>query len=523
MKKVSVAPNGVKYRLPDAGDNVAEVKVIDEITARQRKLGRKIVAVQGLGFVGAVMAAVIADATNKKGKPIYFVHGQQRPSGRSYWKVPVINKGCSPIEAEDPEIPKIFPRIVKRKKTLRATWHNRAFEVADIIVVDIQLDATKPVFGNAAKGYCDTSAFESAMKTLGEHIKPNALVLIETTVPPGTSQHIVRPILEREFKKRGIDIRKSPPRIAHSYERVMPGREYVSSIRDFWRTYSGIDKECADRTKRFLKDVLNTKKFPIYCLGNTNASELAKTMENSFRAANIALVHEWALFAEEVGINLFEVVQSIRVRPTHRNLMNPGFGVGGYCLTKDPVLANWASKKIFKRKMGLPMAVGAVDINDLMPLHTLDLIKGALGGKIRKKSLKNRKVHILGVSYLKDVGDTRHSPTEILWNGLVKEGAKPTCHDPLVKAWPELPKVKVQKALYRSLKGADAVVFAVGHKEYMRLDPTRVVKAAGRKPAIIDTQNLITDEKISKYLRLGCEVRGVGKGHIPILRDQSLK
>ena len=196
--------------------------------------------------------------------------------------------------------------------------------------------------------------------------------------------------------------------------------------------------------------------------------------------------------------------------------MNPGFGVGGYCLTKDPVLANWAAKTIFKKKRGLPMAVEAVDINDLMPLHTLDLIRKALGGKI-----KGKKVHILGASYLKDVGDTRHSPSEILWNALVKKGAKPSCHDPLVKVWPEIPGAKVQKNLDKSLKGADAIVFAVGHEQYLKLNPSSVVKAAGKKKvAIIDTQNLITDENIKKYLKLGCEVLGVGKGHIPALKAE---
>jgi nucleotide sugar dehydrogenase len=381
--------------------------------------------------------------------------------------------------------------------------------------VDIQLDATKPEFGNATKGYCDTKAFENAMQTLGQHIRPEALVLVETTVPPGTSQHIVKPILEKEFKKRGIDIKKNPPRIAHSYERVMPGANYVSSIRDFWRSFAGIDQVSQEKAEKFLKNVLNYKEFPIACLGNTNASELAKTFENSFRATNIALVHEWALFAEEVGINLFEVVESIRVRPTHNNLMRPGFGVGGYCLTKDPVLANWASLGIFKRKQGLPLAVQAVDINDTMPLHSVDLTREALGG-----SLKGKKVHLLGVSYLQDVGDTRHSPSEIYWNAIVKEKANASCHDPLVKVWPEVEDAKVDKDLMGSLKGADAVVFAVGHREYKGLDPAAVVKATGKTPAIIDTQNILTDDELKGYLKLGCEVKGVGKGHIPALKEK---
>ena len=515
MAKFSESPDGKRYEFPDEAADREEVKQLEAISAEQRALGRGIVAVQGLGFVGAVMATVVADAVDGEGKPLYFVHGQQRASGRSYWKVPVLNEGRSPIEAEDPEIAEIFPRTIKEKKTLRATWHNKAFELADVIVVDIQLDATKPVFGDAAKGYCDTKAFRSAIKTIGEHMNPKALVLVETTVPPGTCQHIVKPILTEEFKKRGLDLKENSPRIAHSYERVMPGREYVSSIRDFWRTYSGIDKESEELARKFLTNVLNTKEFPIYQLGNTNASEMAKTMENSFRATNIALVYEWALFAEEAGINLFEVIKSIRVRPTHANLMNPGFGVGGYCLTKDPVLAHWASREFFKREKGLDMAVNSVDINDLMPLHSVELTRAALGG-----SLKGKKVHLLGASYLKDVGDTRHSPSETFWNALVKEGAVPSVHDPLVKVWPEIPGVKVEKDLLGSLKDADAVVFAVGHEEYVQLNPGDVVKATGKTPAIIDTQNLIDDGRIKEYLRLGCEVRGVGKGHITQLKTE---
>ena len=513
MEKFSVSPEGVKYALPDERAEREEIKVLDEVTLKQKQLGRKIVAVQGLGFVGAVMAEVVADST-KNGKPIYFVHGVQRPSMRSYWKVPVINRGESPIEATDPEVAEIFPRIVKEKKTLRATWSSHAFSLADIIVVDIQLDATKPVFGDAKTGYCDTGGFEKAIADLGRNIKPEALVLVETTVPPGTCRHIVKPILEREFKARGIDLSKNPPRIAHSYERVMPGRNYVSSIRNFWRTYSGIDETSTGMAEEFLNNVLDTKDYPLYKLNNTNASELAKTFENSFRATNIALVHEWALLAEEVGINLFEVVKSIRVRPTHRNLMNPGFGVGGYCLTKDPVLANWASLNIFKRTKGLEMAVHSVDINDLMPLHSLELAKSALGGTVSGK-----KVHLLGASYLNDVGDTRHSPSEIFWKAAAKEGAILSVHDPLVKVWPEVPEAKLETDLFGSLKDKDAVIFAVGHQEYLELDPQKVVEAAGKSLAIIDTQNLLNDEKIMKYLDLGFEVKGVGKGHIKNLKS----
>ncbi len=274
MKTVSISPNGKEYQLPSEADSQKELEELRKITAEQRKLGRKIVAVQGMGFVGCVMAAVVADAVDKRGEPLYFVHGQQRASARSFWKVPVINSGVPPVSSSDAEVPKIYHRTVVEKKTLRATWLNYAYDVADIVVVDIQLDATKPAFGDASLGYCDMSAFRDGMKTLGKYISPECLILVETTVPPGTCQNVVKPVIEEEFKKRGIDIKKSPPLIAHSYERVMPGAKYVSSIRDFWRVFSGVNEKSKDIAREFLNNILDTEKYPLTELDNTNADAL---------------------------------------------------------------------------------------------------------------------------------------------------------------------------------------------------------------------------------------------------------
>ena len=227
MLKTSIAPDGKEYPLPTEEDNAKERELLVKITDEQRAKGRKIVAVQGLGFVGCVMAAVVADATDKDGNPIYFVHGHQRPSKRSFWKVPVINSGVTPVNSSDPEVPEIFHRTVVEKKNLRATSEDSVYSLVDVVVVDIQLDATKPAFGEAEKGYCDITGFREGIRMLGKHINPETLVLVETTVPPGTCEKIVKPILEEEFTKRGIDIAQNPPLVAHSYERVMPGSKYV--------------------------------------------------------------------------------------------------------------------------------------------------------------------------------------------------------------------------------------------------------------------------------------------------------
>ncbi len=509
MLKTSIAPDGKEYPLPTEEDNEKERKRLVKITKEERAKGRKIVAVQGLGFVGCVMAAVVADATDKDGNPIYYVHGHQRPSKRSFWKVPVINSGVTPVASSDPEVPEIFQRTVVEKKNLRATSEDSVYSLVDIVVVDIQLDATKPAFGQAEKGYCDITGFREGIRMLGQHINPDCLVLVETTVPPGTCEKVVKPILEEEFTKRGIDIAHNPPLVAHSYERVMPGSKYVSSIRDFWRVFSGVNKRSTDMCRDFLSNVLNVEEFPLTQLDSTNASELSKTMENSYRATNIALTLEWARFAEQIGVDIFKVRDAIRKRKgTHDNMLRPSLGVGGYCLTKDPVLANWAMGALFDLPGELSVAINSVNINDTMPLHTIDIIKKEF------KEVKNLKISLLGVSYLENVGDTRHSPSKTLVEFLRKDLALVRAHDSYVEHWDELEEVTVEKDLPAVLEGAQVVIFAVGHDQYKKLEPQELIDMCKTRPLIVDCSNFLDDVKINKYKGLGCKVRGVGKGHI---------
>ncbi|MGQ9597558.1 MAG: nucleotide sugar dehydrogenase [Thermoproteota archaeon] len=527
MIEYSISPEGVKYEIPTKEELRDEFTKIERVVQEQKEKGREIVTVMGLGFVGAVMAAVVADA---KDSP-YFVLGYQRPSKRSYWKIQYINSGIPPVSAEDPEIPEIFRRTVLEKKTLLATSCEESLGLADIIVVDIQLDAIKPAFGKAEMGYVELDAFKAGCKTIGKYMKEDALVLIETTVPPGTCEKIVLPILKEEREKRGM---RKPPCLAHSYERVMPGRKYVSSIRDFWRTWAGINRESSDFAGKFLSRVVT---YPLYEAEDTNASEVAKVLENSYRAVNIAFIYDWTLRAEEIGIDLWKVLPGIRVRPTHNNIMNPGLGVGGYCLTKDSVLANWAFREIFGCGDGVPYTIEAIDINDKMPFHTVDLVVDAL--KEVGRNINGSVVTILGASYLADVGDTRHSPSEILIRRLKEMRTEIRVHDPYVKFWPEfahqdedefslakqfknqegLKNLKVEQELEKVIKGADAIVFAVRHKDYLRLEPKEVLRMNGGVPAIVDAFNIIDDDGIMEYLRNGCSVRGVGKGHIRRLKQ----
>jgi nucleotide sugar dehydrogenase len=348
--------------------------------------------------------------------------------------------------------------------------------------------------------------------------------------------------MKKAFKKRGI---KSDPLLAHSYERVMPGRNYVASIRDFWRVCSGINEEAKRRVVKFLNEVLNTEKFPLTVMDRPIESETAKIVENSYRATILAFLNEWSLFAERNGVDLIKVIKAIKVRPTHSNIIFPGPGIGGYCLPKDGGLGVWAYKHILGFEDNIfkitPMAI---NINDTRGLHVGQLARDAL--RNMGQPIAAADVLILGAAYREDVGDTRYSGSEIVVRKLAEMGAEIRVHDPYVEHWWEfeqqdtypgvgqskarffrnqekLKEIRIEQNLNKALHGAEAVIFAVPHAAYLKLDPDKVVKTIGQPAAIIDCFGILTDDKIRRYFQLGCEVKGLGRGHIQRIKDELRK
>ena len=307
----SLSPDGEKFRLPGPNDYMQEFERLKEIVSQQRSLGREIVVVVGVGFVGAVMAAVVADTVDAQGNPTKFVIGMQRPSVRSYWKIPLLNRGQPPVQAEDPEVAPMIHRCVNEKKTLIATFTYDALKLADVVVVDVQCDYLKESLGDVRDGQTDMNALEKSLETIAQHISSDTLVLIETTVAPGTTEQVAYPIMKKVFRKRGI---QSDPVLAHSFERVMPGKHYVASIRDFWRVCSGINNEATHRVVKFLNEVINTDDYPLTVLDRPIESETAKIVENSYRATILAFLDEWSLFAERNGVDLIKVIEAIKDR-----------------------------------------------------------------------------------------------------------------------------------------------------------------------------------------------------------------
>ncbi len=540
----STSPGGEQFPLPQPQDCAAEFTRVKALADRARSEGKEIVVVMGVGFVGAVMAAIIADTKDAQGRNSKFVIGCQRPSTRSYWKIPLLNRGESPVTAEDPEVDAIIRRCVAEKKTLMATYTSECLALADCVVVDVQCDYTKHDLGDMRTGETEMAALEETMRTIGRTIPPSCLVLIETTVAPGTTEFVAWPILKKSFAQRGIE---AEPLLAHSFERVMPGREYVASIRDFWRVCAGCTPEARTRVETFLREVLNTRDYPLTIMDRPIESETTKIVENSYRATILAFLNEWSLFAERNGVDLIKVINAIKMRPTHSNIIFPGPGIGGYCLPKDGGLGYWAYRHILGFEDGesvFKITPAVIDINDTRALHAAELTRDALRNMDRY--IAGAEVLVCGASYRQDVGDTRYSGSELVVRKLTEMGAEMRVHDPYVDHWYELEhqdsypspthswkrffrsqdalaNIRVLKDLPKALEGVEAVIFAVPHAAYLSLSPDDVVRWAGRPIAVVDCFGILPDSAIRRYFELGCEVKAMGRGHVQRIKKEVQK
>ena len=472
MNRSVNALNQEVYNIPEDLDDSDGI-----VNFLSNQVGKKIIVVQGLGFVGAVMSLVCANAISEE----YAVIGVDLANEESYWKIKSINNGVFPLIADDPKIDEFFENT-KLKGNFYATYDPAAYSYANVIIVDINLDVQK-----TSSKQCtlmdfdvDMNGFKAAMTVIGQNCRNDALILVETTVPPGTCDNLVKPVIKRELEKRNLSFDQIS--LGHSYERVMPGPEYIDSIRCFPRVYSGINDNSADIIESFLKTIIDTDECQLTRLNHTNASELAKVLENSYRATNIAFAVEWSRFAEEAGVDLYAIVDAIRVRKTHANLMYPGIGVGGYCLTKDPLLASWSRQHYFNSKEDLNMSVDSVSVNDQMPVFAFERLLKVFG------KIQDQNVLLMGVSYRGDVGDTRYSPVETLFELIKNQTEKRKLHDPFVDFWQEkklIVECKLEDVITSEL---DMIIISTGHSLYkkestidilMSIPPTNIYDTIG--------------------------------------------
>jgi UDP-N-acetyl-D-mannosaminuronic acid dehydrogenase len=324
-------------------------------------------------------------------------------------------------------------------------------------------------------------------------MKKKTLVVIESTVAPGTTQNVVQPILERKSgMKAGSDFF-----LAYSYERVMPGRllDYIVNLP---RIVGGVNKKSRDKAVQLYKKIVKANILSTDIL----TAETSKTIENAYRDVNIAFANEMAMVCESLGIDAYEVRQLINSR-AERHMHIPGIGVGGHCLPKDTWLLNYGVNKYGSVPINPEFVQLARKINNCMPIRATEMVKEALA--LKKVSLRTAKIALLGVSYLEDSDDVRNTPAYDLVRELEADGAEVVAHDPYVNQFPE---AELTKDLDRALAGADCVVIATRHKPYFKLN-LKKVKTLMRTPIIIDGRNVLDRSKAEKA---GFLYKGIGKG-----------
>ncbi|MFX1338551.1 MAG: nucleotide sugar dehydrogenase [Promethearchaeota archaeon] len=441
------------------------------------------IVVIGMGYVGIPMAALLADVDD------FYVTGIQRRSQRSGWKIDYLNAGKNPFEGDEPGLDELISRVVKNKKFHVIDNYN-VCNNADYILIDVQT----PVDDHKIPRY---ESLKDVSSLVAPHLKKGVTVIIESTVAPGTTDNIVKPILEQgSGMQRGKDFY-----LVFSFERVMPGKllEYIT---DFPRVIGGGCEEANNRAK-FLYGKVVKKELQIT---DTLTAELTKCIENTYRDVNIAFANEMALVAEDFNRNIFEIIRLINYR--HDRMMHtPGSGVGGHCLTKDPWLLMYGLETYTDRKNIPKILPESRRLNDWMPEHMIELMEDALN---EAKKHDNLKIALMGVAYKADTDDTRNTPTENIVQTLHQRyhshNITYIAHDPYVKE-KDYKMTELTDNIDKAVKDADVLIFATNHKQYYNLDLDDLKKKLKKNAVIIDGRNIFNSKIIKEngfiYRKLG--------------------
>jgi UDP-N-acetyl-D-mannosaminuronic acid dehydrogenase len=445
-----------------------------------------------MGYVGIPIAVLLADAGNN-------VIGIQK-SSENGWKIDWLNQGRCPIGGNEPELPELIKKVVKEGK-FRVTDDYASIQNVDIILIDVQT----PTDDNHIPMYV---SLKEACHKLGKFLYPGKVVILESTVAPGTTEHLVKPILEEESGLKAC--LPDGFGLCFSYERVMVSR-LIHNIREYPKIVGGLDKESTRIAMEMYQSIV---KGGVYGTDLMTA-EISKTVENAYRDVQIGFANEVALLCESLGADFYEVRKFVNGLPNDpsspeanpvRNMHFPGAGVGGHCLPKDTWLLMDGYAKYATIKPNYPASVltDARHLNDWMPIHMVDLLKAALTEC--NKKMNTSRVAVLGYAFLENSDDARNSPTISLTKELRKRKVSYKIHDPYIKTGEG--KCKIEPDLEKVLKGSDALIVMTKHDAYKSLTLKKLQTLLHTK-IIIDGRNLFDP---SECRDAGFVFRGVGMG-----------
>jgi UDP-N-acetyl-D-mannosaminuronic acid dehydrogenase len=416
----------------------------------------KKVCVLGLGYIGLPTASVLAS----NGFEVVGVDVTQRV-------VDTVNRGD--IHIEEPGLQTVV-RAAIQSGNLRAALEP---EPADVYIIAVPTPITEDK-------RADMSYVRRAAESIVPHLRKGALVILESTSPPGTCRDLLRPILETSGHQVGDDIF-----LAHCPERVLPGK-ILKELIDNDRVIGGYSRVGAERARELYSTFVEGEIF----LTDVTTAEMVKIVENTFRDVNIALANELALLCEDFGIDFWEVARYANRHP-RVNVHAAGPGVGGHCISVDP----WFL--VEKHPAETKLVRLARERNDGMPAHVVRICRDLIGG------VEAPKVAMLGLAYKGNVDDLRESPALHVLELLQEAGIDVGVYDPHVKHAPcEF------ESLEAAITGADLLLLMTDHTEFKYLNPRQIAKTM-RGRIVFDTRNLLEH---SDWSEAGFHVRLLGSG-----------
>ena len=438
-----------------------------KIAHRQATLG-----VVGLGYVGLPVACVFAEAG-------FRVIGVDIKAER----VARINEGHSPIEGDEPGLATLLAAVVEAGQ-FSATTSYEELAGADVVFINVET----PVDETNRPAY---TALRAASRSLGAVMKPGVLVIVESTVAPGTTMQVVCPLLEEASAKPvndGFFLGACP-------ERVMPGK-LLANLHGVSRVCGGSTPDVARLMLSLYGHIVQADLDPTDIL----TAELVKTTENTYRDVQIAFANEVALICEAAGADVWEVRDLVNKSP-YRQMHLPGAGVGGHCIPKDPWLLAHALELSIQpaSRDTLRLIPAARAINDGMPLHVANLTTTAL--KEAGVAIEQARVVVLGYAYLENSDDTRNSPGIALVEHLRHVGVDEVrIHDPWVGEY--------QGNIYERVRGCDVAIVMVAHSAYRSLDLAQLRQQL-RTPLLVDGRGIFDPQQV---YNTGLRYCGVGRG-----------
>jgi UDP-N-acetyl-D-mannosaminuronic acid dehydrogenase len=345
------------------------------------------------------------------------------------------------------------------------TQDSNVISNSDIIIVSVPtpiLEEIKP----------DLSFLKNVCNTISKFELDNKIIIIESSIPPKTFEHLILPALSKNKNKNFL--------ASYIPERLSPGQAF-EEIHNTPRVVGALDEESRIVSKALYSKILKSKIFE----ADPIVAETCKLVENTFRDVNIAFANEIARICEIYGIDILELRNICNSHP-RVNILSPGPGVGGPCLPKDPyLLLNPQNLAQIKSDI----ITNARKINDSMPFHVLEMIKNSL--KQNNKQITNTIITIFGVTYKSNVNDTRYSPAKEIITDLLKNGCKVVVNDPKTE---ETFNGKIEKDVWKSVTKSDMILVLTEHDEFKNLDLSKIKKLMNKNPILIDTRRIFKKE-----------------------------